>query len=191
METQEVARWIGGTLRGVVCKESWGEVAWFYNPGGFFANGSYFLTIKRWDGREIRGQLSRMVAVFPGYAFGWVPKGNTGGANVHPLKPMAIPDDLKSDLGRYSVTLDVLGRLILWTLVALVAFATYKEWNHRHQSEVIENDWQNRSLPSVRDLGSVERLEILPLVGWQVRGCCCQASHSWRFEKWKIEARKF
>ena len=50
METQEVARWIGGTLRGVVCKESWGEVAWFYNPGGFFANGSYFLTIKRWDG---------------------------------------------------------------------------------------------------------------------------------------------
>ncbi|NNU17064.1 DUF3703 domain-containing protein [Parvularcula sp. ZS-1/3] len=124
------------------------------------------VALKRRDGREIRGQLSRMMAVFPGYAFGWVPKGNTGGANVHPLKPMAIPDDLKSDLGRYSVTLDVLGRLPFLALVALVAFATYTEWNHRQQSEVIENDWQNRSLESVRDFGSVESLEILPLVGW-------------------------
>ena len=54
MESLEIARWAGRTLRGVTCKESWGETAWFYNPGGFFSNGTYFMTIKASDGPNDR-----------------------------------------------------------------------------------------------------------------------------------------
>lgn len=46
------------------------------------------------DWREVSGQILRIVAVFPASLVGWVPIGNTGGANVSALKPMAIPDDL-------------------------------------------------------------------------------------------------
>ena len=48
----------------------------------------------RKDIREIFGQIIRMIAVFPASLFGWVPVGNTGGANVSALKPMPIPHDL-------------------------------------------------------------------------------------------------
>ena len=48
----------------------------------------------RKDIREIFGQIIRMIAVFPTSLFGWVPVGNTGGANVSALKPMPIPHDL-------------------------------------------------------------------------------------------------
>lgn len=79
----------------------------------------------RADGREIRGQLLRMIAVFPGYLFGWVPKGNTGGADVSALKPMPIPDDLAPLLRDYHVWVDVLGRLILWTVVGIIVLAGF------------------------------------------------------------------
>ncbi|MCZ8166996.1 DUF3703 domain-containing protein [Silanimonas sp.] len=49
---------------------------------------------KRADARELFGQVVRSVAALTKTVF-WVPAGNTGGANVHPLKPMPIPDDLK------------------------------------------------------------------------------------------------
>jgi hypothetical protein len=68
----------------------------------------------RQDGREIRGQLLRIAAVFPGYAFGWVPKGNTGGANVAAVKPMAIPDDLSPLISDFSVGRDMMGRALIW-----------------------------------------------------------------------------
>ncbi|MGB0908169.1 MAG: DUF3703 domain-containing protein [Maricaulaceae bacterium] len=48
----------------------------------------------RRDMREIMGQILRILAVFPAHMIGWVPIGNTGGANVSALKPMTIPDDL-------------------------------------------------------------------------------------------------
>ena len=54
--------------------------------------------VLRGDGREITGQIIRTLAVFPASLFGWVPLGNTGGANVSALKPMAIPDDLQAYL---------------------------------------------------------------------------------------------
>ena len=76
------------------------------------------VALRRRDRREVRGQLRRLIATFPGYAFGWVPKGNTGGVNVHPLRPMPVPTDLRNDLGRYSVTLDVIGRILLWAGIA-------------------------------------------------------------------------
>jgi hypothetical protein len=46
------------------------------------------------SGREIRGQLIRIVFGFFMSLVGRVPAGNTGGANVPPEKPMPIPEDL-------------------------------------------------------------------------------------------------
>lgn len=45
------------------------------------------------DAREVLGQLLR-IAGSAGSLIGWVPIGNTGGANVSPVKPMPIPPDL-------------------------------------------------------------------------------------------------
>jgi hypothetical protein len=44
--------------------------------------------------REIIGQLPRLVVGGVKSFVGHIPVGNTGGANVHPLKPMEIPQDL-------------------------------------------------------------------------------------------------
>ena len=48
---------------------------------------------RRSDPREVLGQLLRILASV-GSLVGWVPLGNTGGADVNPLKPMPIPADL-------------------------------------------------------------------------------------------------
>ena len=53
----------------------------------------------RRDKREIRGQLSRIVAALL-FSRVWVPDGNPGGANVSALKRMPIPEDLQSILTR-------------------------------------------------------------------------------------------
>ena len=50
------------------------------------------------DRREIIGQLVRLVLAAPGTWTGRYPVGNTGGANVSALKPMAMPDDLHAVL---------------------------------------------------------------------------------------------
>lgn len=42
---------------------------------------------------EVLGQLLRIVGSV-GSLLGWVPIGNTGGANVSPIRPMTIPADL-------------------------------------------------------------------------------------------------
>ena len=49
---------------------------------------------RRQDGREIRGQLLRIAGALLISRI-WVPLGNTGGANVSPLQPMPLPDDLR------------------------------------------------------------------------------------------------
>lgn len=54
--------------------------------------------LRRRDGREIVGQLLRLVVAAPGTWTGRYPIGNTGGANVSALKPMPIPDDLQAVL---------------------------------------------------------------------------------------------
>lgn len=48
----------------------------------------------RGNPREIRGQVVRAIAALTKSKI-WVPVGNTGGANVNPLKPMPIPADLR------------------------------------------------------------------------------------------------
>jgi hypothetical protein len=45
--------------------------------------------------REVAGQLSRILAAAV-FSRIWVPAGNSGRANVSALKPMPIPEDLRS-----------------------------------------------------------------------------------------------
>ena len=44
--------------------------------------------------REVFGQFTRVIGAATKTWMGLVPSGNTGGADVSPFKPMAIPDDL-------------------------------------------------------------------------------------------------
>lgn len=82
--------------------------------------------LRRKDGREIRGQVMRLVAVVPGYLFGWIPKGNPGGANVSALRPMPIPEDLRPLLKDYSVARDVLGRVAVFAAAALLVLGVLR-----------------------------------------------------------------
>jgi hypothetical protein len=47
---------------------------------------------------EFRGQLFRIVGAATKTALGWIPSGNTGGANVSPFKPLPIPADLAAEI---------------------------------------------------------------------------------------------
>ena len=47
------------------------------------------------DWREVFGQLSRIIAATL-FSRIWVPVGNTGRANVSAMKPMAVPEDLRT-----------------------------------------------------------------------------------------------
>jgi Protein of unknown function (DUF3703) len=55
--------------------------------------------IKDWT--EIAGQIPRLIVGGVKSFVGKIPVGNTGGANVPPLQPMEIPDDLKALLKSY------------------------------------------------------------------------------------------
>ena len=84
---------------------------------------------------ETRGQLRRLAAVPMGWLGGWVPKGNTGGANVHPLKPMPIEGELAEALAGYSpwkdvaIRLAVIGVVLVGFLWAKSAWANVQERN--------------------------------------------------------------
>jgi hypothetical protein len=47
------------------------------------------------SGKEVAGQLFRIFGAATKTAFGLVPAGNTGGANVSPFRTMPIPADLQ------------------------------------------------------------------------------------------------
>ena len=51
--------------------------------------------LRRHDGRELGGQLFRIIVAAPGSITGRYPVGNTGGADVSAFAPMPIPDDLQ------------------------------------------------------------------------------------------------
>ena len=57
--------------------------------------------IKIKSNREILGQLPRLLVGGIKSFVGIIPVGNTGGANVPPLKRMEIPEDLKKLLNVY------------------------------------------------------------------------------------------
>lgn len=51
--------------------------------------------------KEILGQLPRLIVGGVKSFVGKIPGGNSGGASVHPLKPMEIPVDLQLILSQY------------------------------------------------------------------------------------------
>jgi len=57
--------------------------------------------IKIKNGREILGQIPRLLVGGVKSFVGNIPVGNTGGSNVPPLQAMEIPDDLKSILQQF------------------------------------------------------------------------------------------
>ena len=81
---------------------------------------------ERADVREMIGQIIRLIAVVPGYVTGWVPKGNTGSANVSARQPMTPPDDLAPLIASHCIARDVVLRILLLVLAALIyhVFAT-------------------------------------------------------------------
>jgi hypothetical protein len=50
---------------------------------------------RRFDVRELLGQLPRLLLAAPGSWSGRAPRGNTGGSDVGIFTPMEIPKDLK------------------------------------------------------------------------------------------------
>jgi hypothetical protein len=48
--------------------------------------------------REVAGQVMRIVGAATKTPVGWLPHGNTGGANVSPFRPMPIPLDLQQQI---------------------------------------------------------------------------------------------
>ena len=48
--------------------------------------------------KEFLGQVFRIFGAATKTAIGWVPTGNTGGANVSPFKSMKVPADLEAVL---------------------------------------------------------------------------------------------
>lgn len=55
--------------------------------------------IKNWH--EVLGQMPRLLVGGVKSFVGTIPVGNTGGANVPPLRSMEIPEDLRQILDRY------------------------------------------------------------------------------------------
>jgi hypothetical protein len=54
--------------------------------------------IRTGDRREMAGQVLRIAGAATKTPFGIYPAGNTGGANVSPIRPMPIADDLQEIL---------------------------------------------------------------------------------------------
>jgi len=52
--------------------------------------------------RECAGQVTRIVGAATKTFIGFVPEGNTGGANVSPFRPMTVPRDLAEIIARVS-----------------------------------------------------------------------------------------
>ncbi len=56
--------------------------------------------IRNGSAREALGQVFRIIGAATKTAFGLVPQGNTGGANVSPVKKMPIAPDLAALIQR-------------------------------------------------------------------------------------------
>lgn len=125
--------------------------------------------LRRRDAREMFGQVVRMIATVPGWLLGWVPKGNTGGANVSALRPMPLPPDLHDLLHDFHVWRDVLRRVAIGAVLAGIAFAALVWADHARAREAaaLEQAWSQRAPQLVADFGSTKSFEVIPLVNWR------------------------
>lgn len=71
------------------------------------------LARKQGDRSEARGQLVRLIGAGPFHMAGWVPVGNTGGADVSATRPMPIPADLQAHLEGHSLRNGLILRAVL------------------------------------------------------------------------------
>lgn len=74
------------------------------------------------DRREVLGQLLRLVATVVGWVTGWIPRGNSGGANVSPLQPMPMSGDLEVLLRDDNVWRDVAIRVGIAIALVIVGW---------------------------------------------------------------------
>jgi 7,8-dihydropterin-6-yl-methyl-4-(beta-D-ribofuranosyl)aminobenzene 5'-phosphate synthase len=121
------------------------------------------------DWREVFGQLLRLAATLPAALFGWVPVGNTGGANVSALRPMPVPPEfgyLFRDTSKPRRTLVILLRIFLIVFLAITGAFLAMEWRRMALAKTIETQSSVSADLHITDLGSTQRLEIIPLVNW-------------------------
>jgi hypothetical protein len=78
------------------------------------------IALKTRDHREVWGQITRLIGSPLFWLVGWLPKGNSGGANVSPVKPMPLQGDLAVELAGYNVWRDVAMRFALAALALFV-----------------------------------------------------------------------
>jgi hypothetical protein len=71
------------------------------------------------DGREISGQVLRLLAVLPGFVIGWVPVGNPGGSNISALTPVPLSPDIKALLGEVRIGRDIAVRAAIASAIAV------------------------------------------------------------------------
>ena len=109
---------------------------------------------RRRDGREIFGQVARLFATLPGALLGWVPAGNTGGANVSALRPMPIPAEFAHHFAGYSMRRSVTRRLTVLVIVGVLALAGLvgaMEWHRAVLDRELKSGTARRAAPSLTD----------------------------------------
>lgn len=74
---------------------------------------------KTGDRREVAGQITRLIGSPFFWLVGWLPKGNPGGANISPVKPVPLQGDLAVELASYRVWQDVALRFAIAGALAL------------------------------------------------------------------------
>ena len=87
----------GGDLKGAWLYLERAHVVGQYHPISHFAIHFRMLVfaIRNRDINEFLGQIPRLLIGWIGSLFNRIPVGNTGGANVHILASIEIPEDLK------------------------------------------------------------------------------------------------
>lgn len=124
--------------------------------------------LARRDFREMAGQILRLIATIPGYLTGWVPKGNTGGANVSAIKPMSLDPEVEPLLHDFRVWRDVTWRAALYASVVLAGFLALAviESRRTNAAAVLDATWERRTVARLEPLPSTAFLEVLPVVNF-------------------------
>lgn len=80
------------------------------------------LALAQSDGREVAGQITRLIGAGPFHLVGWVPLGNTGGANVSPVQPMPLPEDIRPYFAGHSLRRGMIVRAAIALAVLALVF---------------------------------------------------------------------
>lgn len=114
------------------------------------------IALKRADAKELLGQILRLIAVVPGYLIGWVPKGNTGGANVSAVKPMPIPEEFSELLSGYHVWRDVGRRMLIYFVVFLlpIGWFIWADAQRANEARELELSWTSGNFEPSLDFGN-------------------------------------